>query len=42
MGLKEKGVGKWGGALGELWSLVVCSTVSLDIGRLVGMWLGNR
>ena len=29
-------------ALGELWSLVVCSAVSMDIGRLVGMWLGNR
>ena len=29
-------------AFGKLWSLALCSGVSLDLGGLVGMWLGLR
>lgn len=42
MGLKEKGVGKWEGALGGSGVLVVCSTVSLDIWQACGYVAGKQ
>lgn len=39
---EEKGVGRVEAAFSKLWSLVVCSGVSLDIGGLMGVWPGLR